>query len=192
MTLEKISCPNCGVENDATQSYCSQCQGNLYEAARMVGQRKRKSDPGTKWLVGCVVLLGALWSAYTVYRYNNPRPRASQKAVSSQDGARAIAGGHWVGCIDRDYHSKMNMYLVQDDLEAFKVALAARIAAGICTRFVAKERVFIADTAIFSGLVKLRREGDILEYWTNLESLELNSAFGITAMTICGIPERPG
>ena len=34
------------------------------------------------------------------------------------------------------------------------------------------EVVYIADTAIFSGLVKVRRRGDTNEYWTNLEAVK--------------------
>jgi hypothetical protein len=34
------------------------------------------------------------------------------------------------------------------------------------------EVVYIADTAIFSGGVKVRRKGETQEYWTNLEAIK--------------------
>ena len=34
------------------------------------------------------------------------------------------------------------------------------------------ERVYIVDTAIFSGVIKVRRQGETNEFWTNLETVK--------------------
>jgi hypothetical protein len=82
-----------------------------------------------------------------------------------------ISGGDWFGCTDRDYFEKIARYAAQKDQTAFEKALTAGIAAGICTLFSDGETVYVADTAILSGLVKVRRPGEVVEYWTNLEAI---------------------
>ena len=42
---------------------------------------------------------------------------------------------------------------------------------GACVMFEAGESVFITDTTILGGLVKVRREGELAEYWTARESV---------------------
>lgn len=90
----------------------------------------------------------------------------------------AWAAGHWIasdsafGCRSRDYFSKLIGYAVQKDLAAFKEGLGGGILAGQCTLFKFREEVFIADTAIFSGLVKVRKKGSTAEYWTNIEAVK--------------------
>jgi hypothetical protein len=34
------------------------------------------------------------------------------------------------------------------------------------------EVVYITDTAIFSGIIKVRRKGETKEYWTNTEAVK--------------------
>jgi len=67
---------------------------------------------------------------------------------------------------------KIAQYVAQGDKEAFKKALGAELITGECVQFKANERVLISDTAIFSGLVKVRRPGEISEYWTNIEAVK--------------------
>jgi hypothetical protein len=56
-------------------------------------------------------------------------------------------------------------------MDVFRQGLAAGLVAGTCTRFKPGETVYIADTAMFSGLVKIRRKGEMTEYWTNFEAI---------------------
>ncbi len=85
--------------------------------------------------------------------------------------SKTISGDSYFGCVDRQYFSKLIRYAVQKDSQAFYGGLAAGVSSGTCTMFKAGEEVFIADTAIFSGLVKVRRRGEIAEYWTNIEAV---------------------
>ena len=62
-------------------------------------------------------------------------------------------------------------YAVQGDNKAFSGGLAAGVINGTCTMFNAGETVYVTDTAIFSGLVEVRRKGESQEYWTNLEAV---------------------
>ena len=83
-----------------------------------------------------------------------------------------ISSDSWFGCTDRDYYEKLLQYLAQNDDEAFKRGLAAGLLTGSCTGFKDGEPVYIMDTAIFSGLIKVRRGGETMEYWTNLEAVK--------------------
>ncbi len=97
--------------------------------------------------------------------------RAGRPATSGDDTKR-ISGSQWFGCSDREYFEKLIGYAVDKDNEAFKRALAAGVVAGNCTLFKNGEAVYTVDTAIFSGLVKVRRKGETQEYWTNLEAVD--------------------
>ena len=61
---------------------------------------------------------------------------------------------------------------MQHDEVAFKKALMAGVLSGICTVFKLGEKVYITDTSIFSGLVKVRRPGETIEYWTAIEAVQ--------------------
>ncbi|NLJ26385.1 MAG: hypothetical protein GX433_00015 [Deltaproteobacteria bacterium] len=76
------------------------------------------------------------------------------------------------GCKSREYTDKLSGYVAAKDSEAFKKALMAGYLTGECVPFKQGERVIITDTALFSGLMKIRRKGDINEYWVNYEAVK--------------------
>lgn len=96
---------------------------------------------------------------------------ASKSAPSHGQGSR-ITGDARFGFTDREYFDKTINYLVQGDEEAFHQALTLGLMTGVCTLFEDGEIVYITDTAVFSGLVKVRRQGEFKEYWVTLESIE--------------------
>jgi hypothetical protein len=83
-----------------------------------------------------------------------------------------ISGDKWFGCTSQEYFEKLVGYAVDGDNDAFINALAAGIYIGTCTLFEDGEAVYIEDTKIFSGLVKVRRPGETIEYWTNYEAVK--------------------
>ncbi|HHS8321906.1 TPA: hypothetical protein ACTUO9_002023 [Legionella anisa] len=89
--------------------------------------------------------------------------------------SRKISKDGYFGCKSREYKDKLTQYAIDQDADAFKNALKAGILIGECTIFNEGEEVFVSDTAIFSaGLVKVRRKGEMLEYWTNMEAIKSN------------------
>lgn len=102
---------------------------------------------------------------------NGGSSRSGESSVTTGSEKR-ISGDNWFGCTDRKYFEKLVDYAVQKDEQAFKQALAAGILTGACTMFKDGEVVYITDTAIFSGLVKVRRKGELQEFWTNIEAVE--------------------
>jgi len=83
-----------------------------------------------------------------------------------------ISGNSYIGCTSKKYYNKLLDYAVQHDEVAFKRALTAGVLAGICTMFKYGEKVYITDTSIFSGSVKVRRPGETIEYWTAIEAVK--------------------
>lgn len=83
-----------------------------------------------------------------------------------------INGKSWFGCADRDYFRKLVRYTVQGDKDAFVKAMAIGIQTGVCTIFKNGERVYITDTSLFRGEVKVRRPGQMIEYWTVMEAVK--------------------
>ena len=83
-----------------------------------------------------------------------------------------INGKSWFGCANRDYFRKLVRYTVQGDKDAFVKALAIGIQTGVCTIFKDGERVYITDTSLFRGEVRVRRPGQMVEYWTVMEAVK--------------------
>lgn len=79
---------------------------------------------------------------------------------------------YFFGCRSKESHSKLTEYVINGDMEAFKKLFATSALTNECVHFKAGESVYVVDTAIFSGLVKVRRKGDIAEYWTNIEAIK--------------------
>jgi hypothetical protein len=98
-----------------------------------------------------------------------PASPSAPAVTTGQD--KLVAGDNRFGCSDRDYFEKLVGYAVQEDKKAFSQGLAAGLLSGTCTMFKAGEPVYITDTAIFSGLIEVRRQGETTEFWTNLETV---------------------
>jgi hypothetical protein len=74
-----------------------------------------------------------------------------------------------IGCVTKEEHGKLTHYANQKDEEALKKFLTLKLLSGECTFFSVGESVDVTDTAIFSGMIQIRRRGEIKEFWTNFE-----------------------
>jgi predicted RNA-binding Zn-ribbon protein involved in translation (DUF1610 family) len=105
-------------------------------------------------------------------------PRIREPAVTQRQPPPPRSNDHHIqgesnfGCIDREYRGKLVSAAVQKDIDAFKNGLAAGILTGQCVMFKSGEQVFLTDTAIFSGLVQVRRRGEMTSYWVNIEAVK--------------------
>ncbi len=95
----------------------------------------------------------------------------SLESNSSSGGEHQILKDN-IGCTDKEYFYKMVGYAVEKDYEAFEKAFAMGTLAGICTTFKKGETVYLTDVAMFKGLIKLRRKGEVEEYWTNTHVID--------------------
>jgi hypothetical protein len=104
-----------------------------------------------------------------------PTIAPSIKPIQSKDpDAYHISGDSWFGCSDREYFHQLVEYIVDQDDQALEQALTDGILYGECTLFSNGEQVYLKETAIFSGLVKIRRQGETQEFWTFAEAVESN------------------
>ena len=81
-----------------------------------------------------------------------------------------IEGDNWSGATSKELYSKLTQYTVQGDAEAYRKLYSAGLQTGDITGFIDGEEVMLADTAVFSGLMKVRRKGELQEYWTSIDA----------------------
>ncbi len=187
-----MHCTNCGKELRAQAGFCSECGSRVQSAASRARPTKKKRS-AWKWglgIFGVLFLIGLIMprtprartaaeeQAQAVREYEQgeqeyrraKRKQAQAERESYASGTRRITGNTWFGCQNRNSFDRVSRPFNQKDFVAYRKALAMGIASGDCTLFTNNEEVFLADTAIFSGLVKLRRKGEVAEYWTNTEA----------------------
>ncbi|GMV28554.1 MAG: hypothetical protein AMXMBFR59_06790 [Rhodanobacteraceae bacterium] len=75
-----------------------------------------------------------------------------------------------VGCRSQDDYSTLVKLAASGDEQAFGQAYTAGILAGLCVKFTPGETVYLEDTAIFSGQIKVRKKGEVAGYWTAIET----------------------
>lgn len=85
-------------------------------------------------------------------------------------GQFRVEKGNWIACQSKEDKSKITGYIVDQDKQAYERFLVPRILNGQCTVFEGGEVVYLEDTAIFSGLMKIRKRGETDAYWTNIEA----------------------
>lgn len=83
-----------------------------------------------------------------------------------------IKSDSYFGCVDKDDYSRIVGYAVDGDSELFKSELSKLILVGQATIFEKDEQVYLEDTSIFSGMIQIRRVGEVTEYWTALEAID--------------------
>ena len=85
---------------------------------------------------------------------------------------RRISSDKFFGCTEKTYFEKLVVYFTQKNMNAFTKGLSDGVYAGLCTLFKSGDEVFVIDTAISSDLIKIRRKGEVAEYWTNVEAIK--------------------
>lgn len=92
-------------------------------------------------------------------------------AESDPPNLRTISSAHF-GCVHREYLGQLTKYRLDNDQAAWMSALRSGTANGECTQFAPREQVYVDNTALFSGLVKVRKQGETQAYWTFMEAIE--------------------
>lgn len=99
---------------------------------------------------------------------------SSDDTSNSGNGIKTyrITSENYFGCVNKDDFEKAVKYAVERDAEAFGQFLSAGLATGLCTTFEKGQAVYVEQSAMFSGTVKVRPQGETASYWTNLEAVE--------------------
>ena len=100
-------------------------------------------------------------------------PESKQEVPISRNlSEKHIVGDSWFGATSKKELEEITRYAAQKDDQAFKETMITGIANKKLTFFKNGEEVYLMDTAIFSGLVKVRRKGETVGYWTYLEAVK--------------------
>jgi uncharacterized protein YecT (DUF1311 family) len=75
------------------------------------------------------------------------------------------------GCQSKDYVDKLSTISYQRDQDAFASALLEGVGSGECVVFNKGDIVYVMDTSIWSGYIKVRKKGESSEYWTFFDSV---------------------
>jgi TM2 domain-containing membrane protein YozV len=103
-----------------------------------------------------------------------PRYAPSKKApaVPALPTGMARIDGDAIGCSSREVFDQLTRLQVDGDAEAAKWYLLAGMAHGECRVFYDGDIVYLADTALFSGLAAVRPRGEVGKFWTNMERVK--------------------
>ncbi|HZT07812.1 MAG TPA: hypothetical protein VFC51_12330 [Chloroflexota bacterium] len=72
---------------------------------------------------------------------------------------RKVNGDGYIGCQDWDQFKKLVHYAATGDKEAFQKGLMLALMTGECIKLKADQPVFIVETALLSGALKIRPQG---------------------------------
>lgn len=103
-----------------------------------------------------------------------PSPAISPKREPQTDSppnTRTIKSDGAIGCVERSRFEQLVKLVSDGDKEAWKQSVLAAFLSEECIPMKAGDVVYIQDTAIFSGLVQVRRQGETRAYWTNLQQI---------------------
>ncbi len=107
----------------------------------------------------------------TAAQAQKPTVEAAKPAPAA-DGTMTVQPGTWFGFRNREHMEKATQFAVQGDKDAFAKFMMNAMAAKAAIAFKAGEKVYLDDTAMFAGLVKVRRKGETEGWWTNFEAVK--------------------
>lgn len=85
---------------------------------------------------------------------------------------KTISRNNMYGCVNKGDYDTIMGFLVSKDTEAFNKYFVNAVMAGRCIIFKNGETVFLEDTNIMSGAVKVRAKGETTSYWTSSEAIK--------------------
>jgi hypothetical protein len=83
-----------------------------------------------------------------------------------------IARDHAFGCQSRETFERIINLNAQGDHDAAGTAIALGMAGGECAALERGSEIYVEDTAILAGLVKVRPRGKLVAYWTVRPNIE--------------------
>lgn len=87
-------------------------------------------------------------------------------------GSMTVPPGTWFGFRSREDMSRATNLAVQGDKDAWSTFMAKAMVNGQCVKLKEGEKMFLEDTAVMSGAIKVRRKGEVDGWWTNIEAVK--------------------
>lgn len=175
MTL--ISCPECKNEISSKANSCHRCGYSLAK-----GKDKKSSSGCSTGCLGIVLISFILVIIGPLCYLGSDSPRSSfsssrrsgtsSKSSASTGRGKRIFVGTWFGCTDLKHLAELTQLVDQGKRGAFQTLLGIGQITGTCTVFKDGEVVYLADEPILRSFIKVRREGEVQEYWTFTEAVK--------------------
>lgn len=83
-----------------------------------------------------------------------------------------IKSDNYIGCIEKDEYSRLVKLAASGDTEAFGKAVAQDVMLGTAIIFQKGQSVYLEDTAMWEGMIKVRLQGEATGYWTAMEAID--------------------
>lgn len=181
MANDLKTCPKCGRLYSSSYARCPHSHRRGVASDGGPPLKTRDGGKAAAALIGILVvgIVAVLYLPSQMPVSNNsarsPRPTIAKSVASPPEVAQAprsetISGDGYFGCLDRSYYEKIARYAADHDENAWRKALMDGYYSDRCVPFKEGETVFIESTAVLSGLMKIRREGETNEYWTVIEA----------------------
>jgi RNA polymerase subunit RPABC4/transcription elongation factor Spt4 len=174
-------CRQCKTEISASAKKCPKCE-RAYPTlpGKLCRECKQDVSAGDKTCPNCgakhpamskrqeVVIAGVVVAlfALVIIGIDGSEP-SSPKRVSIGEKTQIFGSGFY-GCAERETFDKLTSLIVQRDEAAFNEALTGHYATGRCVRL--RGEVYLTDLTV-SGLARVRKDGEAVEYWTNVEAV---------------------
>lgn len=165
-------CPGCGYTVGFGVFTCPMCKRSLLGV-----QFRAIPSPLQGALITCGAILVGLF-LLAVALPDKPTSIAGAPAVQASTAAPAPLGrmtvqkGTWFGFRDRELLDRSFKIAAQGDKDAWAKVMTQAMSSGACIPLKPGEEVFLDDTAVMSGLVKIRRKGETASWWTNYEAVK--------------------
>lgn len=137
--------------------------------ARKLKQEANEEKKRRGYLPGWFVALAFGFIALFIYAQIDSGGGTNKSAIAP--GQHNITKEHHFGCKSREVYDRLGLIVAQGDREAFSKGLTAALEINECVRFKIGDTVFIEDTSIFSGSVKVRPQGELNGYWVPIEAI---------------------
>lgn len=154
-------------------STCKQCKNPVSFFAQICSHCSQKS-PSMRWYHSAMSAVSFLFLLCFFLSSNSPHKpvvalqEKSHPEIQFGKTNKIIKASY--GCIQKDTLENLETFR-SEDKAAFENALTEDIIEQQCTLFKVGDDVF-ADDVSFTGLVKIRRPGKTVSYWTIVESIK--------------------
>lgn len=94
------------------------------------------------------------------------------KTVSSIGDLVPVTKDGWFGFVAESDLKKISEYIVAKDDEAFKKAMMVLLMSDMAISLQKGDMVYVVDRSVWKGTIKIRKKGELSEYWTFKEVIE--------------------